>query len=446
MEIIIAGAGEVGTHLAKLLSKENHSITVIDKDAHKVHLLSSHSDVMGVVDNAVSFYVLKNAGIEDCDLFISVTENEETNITASILAKKLGAKKTIARIDNNEFLLEENKDIINELGIDSLIYPQKLASEEIIQLLKQTGSTETFDFSQGHLSLYTIKLEKGAPIIGKSLKEVSNESNDFDYRAIAIYRKSKTIIPNGKDIFQINDLVYVISNKSGVSSLMKSTGKEKIAIKNVMILGGSRIGKRTAKELQKKMNVKLIERDEEKSQELADVLNDTLVLNGDGSDTELLLEEGIKKMDAFIAVTDNSETNILSCLLAKRFGVKKTIAEIENIDFIDLAEDIGIDTIINKKLLAASKIYGYTISAEVSTVKCLTGTEAEVMEFIAHEGSKITNKPLAEVDFPSDAIIGGVTKGNISFIAKGDTIIEVNDRVVVFTLPEAIHKLEKFFK
>ena len=194
------------------------------------------------------------------------------------------------------------------------------------------------------------------------------------------------------------------------------------------------------------MNVKLIERNENKSRELADILSDTLVLNGDGSDTELLLEEGIKNMDAFIAVTDNSETNILSCLLAKRFGVKKTIAEIENIDFIDLAEDIGIDTIINKKLLAASKIYGYTISAEVSTVKCITGTEAEVMEFIARKGSKITNKPLSEVNFPDDAIIGGVTKGNNSFIAKGDTIIEANDRVVVFTLPEAIHKLEKFFK
>ena len=446
MEIIIAGAGEVGTHLAKLLSKENHNITLIDRNAHKVGLVSSHFDVMGVIDNVISFYALKRAGIKSCDLFISVTQNEETNITAAILAKKLGAKKTIARIDNNEFLHDSNKDIVTDLGIDSLIYPQKLAADEIIQLLKQTGSSETFNFSQGHLSLYTIKLEKDAPIIGKSLKEVSSESMEFDYRAIAIYRNSKTIIPNGDDIFTQNDLVYVISNKSGVSSLMKSTGKENIAIKNVMILGGSRIGKKTAKALQKKMNVKLIERDEKKSKELADILNDTLVLNGDGSDTELLLEEGIKKMDAFIAVTDNSETNILSCLLAKRFGVKKTIAEIENIDFIDLAEDIGIDTIINKKLLAASKIYGYTISAEVSTVRCLTGTEAEVLEFIAHEGSKITNKPLSKVNFPNDAIIGGVTKGNTSFIAKGDTIIEANDRVVVFTLPKAIHKLEKFFK
>ena len=446
MEIIIAGAGEVGTHLAKLLSKENHNITIIDKDNAKIKQVSSHLDIMGIVDNIISIEVLKRVGIKTADLFISVTENEETNITACILAKELGVKKTIARIDNNEFLLEKNKEIVDKLSIDSLIYPQKLASDEIIKLLKQTGTTETFEFSQGHLSLYTIKLDKDAPIVNKKLKDITNEKNEFDYRAVAIYRNSKTIIPNGEDIFKVNDLIYVISNKTGVSSLMQNTGKKKIDIKNVMILGGSRIGKKTAKELQKKMNVKLIERNEEKSIELADYLTDTLVLNGDGSDTELLLEEGVKKMDAFIAVTDNSETNILSCLLAKRFGVKKTIAEIENIDFIDLAEDIGIDTIINKKLLAASKIYGFTISAEVSTVKCLTGTEAEVLEFVAHENSKVVNKPLSEVDFPRDAIIGGIIKGNNSYIAKGDTIIEANDKVVVFTLPEAIQKLEKYFK
>jgi trk system potassium uptake protein TrkA len=446
MEIIIAGAGEVGTHLAKLLSKEKHNITIIDRDSTKIKQVIAHHDIMGVVDNAISFDVLKRVGIKTADLFIAVTENEETNITASILAKELGVKKTIARVDNNEFLLKKNKGIIAKLGIDSLIYPQKLAAEEIIKLLKQTGTTETFEFSKGHLSFYTIKLEKDAPIVNKKLKDITNEKQEFDYRAVAIYRNSKTIIPNGNDVFKVNDLIYVISNKTGVSSLMQSTGKKKIDIKNVMILGGSRIGKKTAKELQKKMNVKLIERSEKKCIELADYLTDTLVLNGDGSDTELLLEEGIKKMDAFIAVTDNSETNILSCLLAKRFGVKKTIAEIENIDFIDLAEDIGIDTIINKKLLAASKIYGYTISAEVSTVKCVTGTDAEVLEFVAHEGSKIINKPLSEIDFPDNAIIGGVTKGNNSYIAKGDTIIEVNDKVVVFTLPKAIHKLEQYFQ
>lgn len=446
MEIIIVGAGEVGTHIAKLLSKENHNIVLIDKDANKINMAMNHIDVMGIVDDALSFEVLKRIGIKKADLFISVTQNEETNITASIFAKKLGAKRTIARIDNNELLAKKNKSIISDLGIDNLIYPQKLAADEIIKLLKLTGSTETFEFSQGHLSLYTIKLDKNAPIINKTLKEVAMQQDVFDYRAVAINRDSKTIIPNGDNKFLLGDLVYVISNKSGVSALMKNTGKEKIEIKNVMILGGSRIGKRTAKELQKKFNVKLIERDESKCIELADQLNDTLILNGDGSDTELLLEEGIKNMDAFIAVTDNSETNILSCLLAKRFGVKKTIAEIENIDFIDLAENIGIDTIINKKLLAASKIYGYTISAEVSTVKCLTGTDAEVVEFVAHKDSKIVNVPLSKVAFPKNAIIGGVIKGNNSYIAKGDTVIEPGDKVVVFTLPQAIHKLEKFFK
>ena len=446
MKIIIAGAGEVGTHLAKMLSKEKHNIIVIDSNSKKLKLLENHTDVLGVADNAVSPSVLKDAGVSDADLFIAVTQSEETNITSSLLAKKIGAKQTVARIDNKEYLEKINNDIFKELGVDSLIYPQKLASEEIIELLKQSGISEKIDFYKDQLSLYVIKLEENAPILDKSLVEVSKMSVDLNYRAVAIYRNNETIIPKGDDVFKLNDLVYTISTKTGVKNLLEITGRKNVHIKNIMILGGSRIGKRLAKELQKNFTVKLIERDFDKCERLADELDNTLILNGDGSDTELLLEEGVKKMDAFIAVTENSETNILSCLLAKRFGVKKTIAEIENIDFIDLAEDIGIDTIVNKKLIAASHIFSYTLNAEVTSFKMLTGTDAEVLELIAHHDSKVVGKPLAEIKFPKNAIIGGIIRNNESIIAKGNTIINANDKVVVFSLPEAIKDIEKFFK
>ena len=446
MKIIIAGAGEVGTHLAKMLSKEKHDITVIDSDSKKLKLLENHTDVLGVADNAVSPSVLKDSGVDGADLFIAVTQNEETNITSSLLAKKIGAKQTIARIDNKEYLEKINKDIFQELGVDSLIYPQKLASEEIIELLKQTGISGKIDFYKDQLSLYVIKLEENAPILNKSLAEVSKMSANLNYRAVAIYRDNKTIIPKGEDVFKLNDLVYTISTKHGAKNLFEITGRKNVHIKNIMILGGSRIGKRLAKELQNNYAVKLIERDSDKCEKLADELDNTLILNGDGSDTELLLEEGVKKMDAFIAVTENSETNILSCLLAKRFGVKKTIAEIENIDFIDLAEDIGIDTIVNKKLIAASNIFTYTLSAEVTSFKMLTGTDAEVLELIAHTNSKVVGKPLSEIKFPKNAIIGGIIRNNESIIAKGNTIINPYDKVVVFSLPEAIKDIEKFFK
>ncbi len=446
MKIIIAGAGEVGTHLAKMLSKEKHDITVIDSNSKKLKLLENHTDVLGIADNAVSPSALKDSGVGVADLFIAVTQNEETNITSSLLAKKIGAKRTIARIDNKEYLEKINNDIFKDLGVDSLIYPQKLASEEIIELLKQTGISEKIDFYKDQLSLYVIKLEENAPILNKSLSDVSKMSVDLNYRAVAIYRDNKTIIPKGGDVFKLNDLVYTISTKIGVKNLLEITGRKNIDIKNIMILGGSRIGKQLAKVLQKNFTVKLIERDFDKCEKLADELDNTLILNGDGSDTELLLEEGVRKMDAFIAVTENSETNILSCLLAKRFGVKKTIAEIENIDFIDLAEDIGIDTIVNKKLIAASHIYSYTLSAEVTSFKMLTGTDAEVLELIAHVNSKIVGKPLSEIKFPSNAIIGGIIRDNNSIIAKGDTIINSNDKVVVFSLPDAIKDIEKFFK
>ena len=445
MKIIIAGAGEVGTHLAKMLSSELHDIIIIDNNEENVKGIDSNLDILTITGSATSFEILKEANIKKADLLIAVTHSEETNIACAILAKKLGARQTIARVDNPEYIRPVNKNHFTDLGIDYLIYPERIAAKEITGMVSQTGTSEIVDFTGGKLSLYVLKLEENAPVIGKTLTEVTDSIDEFDFRAVAITRNGHTIIPRGLDRFQINDLVYVVTNKAGISNVLKYSGKKKREVKNVMILGGSRIGKRTAQSLENRMNVKLIEKDKAECTLLADELNNTLVINGDGRDVEMLKEEGLSKMDTFIAVTGSSEVNLLSCLLAKKMGVKKTIAEIENIDYINVAESMGIDTIINKKLVTASRIFKFTMSAEVSTMKCLTGSDAEVLEFRVRANSKITKNRLKDLNFPKEAIVGGIIRGNNSFIAMGNTRIQADDRVVVFAMPSAVKKVETFF-
>ncbi len=446
MKIIIAGAGEVGTYLAKMLSIERHEISVIDTDNERLNNLDAHLEVLTLQGSSASIETLREAEVHKADLFISVTPTEELNITSCLLSKKLGAKKTIARIDNSEYLRNNHKELFLGMGIDSLIYPEQLAAKEVVGLLNQAATTEVVDFSGGKLSLIVVRLDENAPIINKSLLEATEMTGEMSYRAVAISRHGDTIIPRGNDVFKVNDVVYVITNQTGISKLMKFSGKENINIRNIMIVGGSRIGSQTARELQHKSNIKLIEVDRNKSFSLADKLEKTMVIRGDGSEIDLLIEEGIKEMDAFIAVTGNSETNILSCLQAKKLGVKKTIAEVENIEYIRLAENIGIDTMINKKFIAASHIFGFTMNAQVSSVKCLTGTDAEVLEIKPNENSIITQAPLNKIDFPKEALIGGIIRNKAGIIASGNTHIRQSDKVIVFTLPSVIQKVENLFK
>lgn len=445
MRIVVAGAGAVGSHLAKMLSQEHHDIILLDPDESKLRQVGANLDVMTRTGSATSIPDLLDTNIKKADLFISVAKTEEINITAAILGKRLGAKKTIARIDNQEYLYAKYREHFIDLGIDYMIYPEKIASREIVGLLHQTGSTDIADFSKGLLSLFAIKLEEDAPIIGKTLTQVMEEENKTDYRAVAVTQNGKTIIPNGEYKFEVGDLVYIISNQKDIDSLLTYSGKVQFDVRDIMILGGSKIGSLAAHELGSHHNVKLIEVDREKSYTLSNQLNNTLVINGDGRDYNLLMEEGLDKMDAFIAVTGDSEINILSSMLAKKLGVKKTIAEVENIDYIALAENMGIDTIINKKLISASRIFRFTTSENVSAVRCLTGTDAEVLEFIAESDSKITKGALNMINFPKDSMIGGIIRGDNSFIANGYTLIKPGDKVVVFALPSAISKVAKLF-
>ena len=445
MRIVIAGAGEVGSHLAKMLSNERHNISIIDPEESRLKPINASLDVMTYQGSATSVETLHNALGKKTDLFIAVAHLEDTNLTAAILAKRLGAIKTIARIDNREYLEHKTREFFKSLGIDSLIYPELIAAKEVLGLLHETGTTEFTEFSGGMLSLYVQKLEENAPVIDEQLKNVSLGRNKINYRAVAIKRNDETIIPRGEETFRKGDLVFVVSTKEGINDMMKFSGKENFVAKRIMILGGSRIGRRVAKSLQKECSIKLIDHDPAKCETLADELENTLIINGDGRDANLLIQEGIARKDVFVAVTGNSETNILACLLANKLGVKKTIAEVENVEYIRLAENSGIDTIINKKLSAASRIFRHTTNPNVTQVKCMTGTDAEALEYRVPEGSKIVKGKLRDINFPKGAIVGGGTRDGKPFIATGDTIIKPNDKVVVFTLPQAFDKMSKFF-
>lgn len=445
MNIIIAGDGEVGFHLAKMLNDENHDITIVDPHEDLLKMLESNTDILTITGDSTSVSVLHKAKVNKAGLFISVLHNEQTNLISCILAKKLGATRTIARINNTEYLKPSVKEIFQQQGVDELVCPESIAADEIIALLKQTAATEIYNFSHGRLSLFLIKLDENALVLNKTLNEVATENKGLDFRAVAIHRNSQTIIPTGDDKFMKNDLAYVITKPDGISKLLELGGKQRIEIEDIMIVGGGRIGRKTAARLENSIDIKLVEVDKERSQWLAYDLENTLVINGDARDIELLKEEGISETDAFIAVTNNSETNIITCLHATKLGVKRTIALVENLDYIDISQNIGINTIINKKLITASYIARFTMDAEVTSIKCLSGIDAEVLEFVAKPKSAITKSPIRKIKIPDGAIIGGIVRGKMSYIATGDLHIKEHDHVVVFALPKAIHKLDKLF-
>ncbi len=448
MKIIIAGAGEVGFHLAKLLSFESLNITLIDPSREALAHADTHLDIRVIRGDSTSIAVLKDAHVEDTDLVIAVTSSETTNITVCVLAKQLGAKRTIARISNTEFIDRKEEVGFTKFGIDELISPEALASDEIELLLNQSAFNESYEFEDGALTMIGLNLSRTSAFVGRSVKEVAKVYPDLKYVPIAIqrYGTQYTIIPRGGTQFKEGDQVYFTTVKKGDEQIFKLSGKSKQDIKNVMILGGSKIGYKTAKDLCKgHFNVKLIERSKDKAFEIADDIPGCLVINGDGRNVDLLLEESLEGMDAFIAVTGNSETNIMSCLVAKSKGVKKTIALVENMDYFQLSQSIGIDTLINKKLLAANNIFRYVRKGDVVAMTKLNNMNAELLEFKVSPNSKVCNKKIKDLDFPISAIIGGIVRGNTGIIALGDFEIKAGDKVVVCCLPQSIGKVEKLF-
>ncbi len=452
MKIVIAGAGDVGFHLAELLSFENQDIILIDTNQDVLDYASTHLDVLTIRGDSSSMKTLKEAEVGRTQLVLAVTTSEKNNLMTAILAKKLGARQTIARVKNSEYLEPEQRELFSTLGIDSLISPRQLAAREIKRLVNQCSFTDVFEFEGGKISLVGITLDQVSPLINQRLIEIYGNSNgnssseDPNYRPIAVLRGHRTIIPRGNTTLRKNDHVYFVAKTPDINCVEDFVGRQKIRIKNVMIVGGSDLAFETASMLEDEYHVTLIEQNKDRCKEMAEALHNTLIINGNVTDVDLQEEEGLRNMDAFIALTPNSETNIIASLMAKNRGVYKTIAQVENKEYTHISQNIGVDTLINKKLIAANNIFRYVRKGQVEAITSLHGVDAEVIEFVVHKNNRLTKKPLKDLNFPEEALIGGVIRGDESLIPDGNFQLQRNDKVIVFSLPEAISKLEKLFK
>ncbi len=446
MKIIIIGAKAIGSHLAKLLSRNNEDVTLIDEDGERLAQLASNYDILTMEANPCSLITMKDAGVKSADLFIAVTSSENLNVQACIMAKSLGAKKTVAKVDSKEYILEEFSQFYEKLGIDRIIYPELLAGKDISNGLKMSWVRQRWDVHDGALVMLGIKLREECTILNRPLRELCGP--DDPYHVVAIKRHNETIIPGGNDELQLYDLAFFMTTRQYISYIRKIVGKEQYAdVKNVMIMGGGKTAVRTIKELPEYMKAKIIEVDEERCEQLNDLLGDKcLVINGDGRDLSLLSEEGIMNTQAFVALTSNAESNILTCLAAKRLGVRKTVAVVEDLDYVSLAESLDIGTIINKKNIAASNIYQTMLDTNVRNVRFLTTANADVAEFIASKGSMVTRKAVKDLNLPRGMTIGGVVRDGEGMLVSGNTQIQEGDSVVVFVHDVNMKRVEKLFE
>src|SRR5690554_101252 len=444
MKILIAGAGAVGTHLARLLGQENHDITLMDADRERLSIIRDNSDIMTYIGNCTSLNDLAAAGVSNTDLFIGVTPEESKNITSCMLSSNLGAKKTLARIDNHEYLLPKNLEFFEKLGIQSMIYPELMAAREIVMAIKTPWTRFWWELCNGKVVLVGAKIRSNAPIINKRLNELTQENKQF--HIVSIKRGKETIIPQGNDQILANDILYFTTLRRQLDILPELLGKKSFETKRLMFMGGSRITMRTIQQLPQNIDIKIIEQDRERAEMLVEKCpSNVTVFVEDGRNTEFLIREGIAETDAFLALTANSEANILGCMMAKQYGVKKTVAEIENIDYISMAEQLDIGTVINKKLIAASAIYELLLKADASNIKNLTYADANVGEVIAKPNSKVTRKKIKDLKLSSDITFGALIRRGEPMLVDGNTRIEANDRVVVFFLNRSLKSIENLF-
>lgn len=443
MKILIVGAGEVGSHLATLLSREEQDIVLVDRDAAKLDPLDAKYNLLTICGSPTSFATLKEARAGKCDLFVAVTPFETDNITACTIAKAMGAKKTVARIDNFEYMMDEHRAFFRERGVDSVIYPEYYAAREILIALTHTWVRHWFEMWNGELILIGVKLRDNASIVGMKLRDFGASGHNFHVSAIR--RRHDTIIPGGDDVIMSDDIVYFMTRRENVDELRRICGKSESEIRNIMIMGGGRIAGRLCSMIGEKYKIKIIDSDNEVCMKLAERCPSAEVVCGDTRDNDLLIEEGISTTDAFLALSESSESNILACLTAKELGVNKTIAEVENIQYIGEAEALNIGTIVNKKLLAAGAIFQRMLDQDSSNAKCLALADAEVAEIEAKEGSKITRAAVKDLKLSHDMTIAGLIREGKGRLVDGNTIIRGGDRVVVFCLNGAIHKFEKLF-
>ena len=446
MKIVIAGAGDVGFHLAGLLATENQDIVVVDTDQDVLDYSGSHLDVLTVRGDATAISTLTRAQVGQADLMLAVTTSEKTNMVTAMLSKKLGCRRVIARVDNEEYLCEENVGTICSLGIDQIISPRQLAAEEILRLIKQCSFTDIFEFEEGKLKLLGITLDEGSPLNGVRLLDLEQADFKVGMHPIAILRGHQTIIPHGNTVLRSQDHVYFITRPGESKLLEEYVGKKSVKVKKIMILGGTELAISTAKLLQDEYKVTIVADGKKRCQYINERLHNTLVINGSYTNIDLLVEEGLDNMDALISLTSNSETNIISCLTARNHGVYKTIAQVENKEYTHISQNIGVDTLINKKLLAANSIFRHVRKGNIEAITSLQGVDAEVIEYVLTKSNQLTRKPLRALRFPETALIGGVIRGEETLIPDGDTQLQLGDKVIVFAQPAAIRRLEELFR
>jgi len=446
MKIVIAGAGAIGFHLAKLLEKENQDITLIDNNSEVLEGVANKLDVMTLHGNATSIDILKEAEVSKANLFIAVTTSQETNLLIAILAKQKGAKTTIARVSNPEFLNASQKSYFAKIGIDQIISPNHLASKEIKRLIERASLTDIFDFENGKISVAGFTIDGNSPLIGQPISSIDESQENFEYRGVALLRNHKTIIPKNHTILQKGDHLYLSIISQNVDNVLPFLGRQKKDIKKVMIVGDTTLALDTAKNLQNDYHVTLVVKNKSTAKRFLNSLEKTLIIIGDPGSKDLLEQEGLAHMDAFIAVTPNTEINILSSLLAEDSGVYKTIALVDNEVYTHISQNIGVDTIINKKLIAANNIFRYVRKGHIKAIAQLHGVDAEIIEFEITKENHVTRKTLGELNLRvSSIIIAGVVRGEQSIIPSKDFMLKKGDKVIVFALPESIKHVESYF-
>ncbi len=446
MRIVLGGAGAVGFHLAELLSKENHDITLVDFNEDILSRASEHLDVLTIEGDVASVKTLTLAEVHRAELYIAVTTSEKTNLLSCILAKQLGVKNTIARISNIEHLEQFNKERFKSMGVDALISPQLLAALEIERLLERASFTDLFEFENGKISVVGFTVDTSCPLVNLSLSEIDQSAGDFTFRGIALLREHQTLIPRSDTILRKGDHLYISTHKNSLEAARRFVGKQLKPIKNVMIIGGTSLALRTAQRIENDYSVTIVIEDESTAKQFAQVLNRSLIIHADTSDVDALREENLEHMDAFVALTPVSETNIITSLMAEELGVYKTIALVENVNYTHISQNIGIDTIINKKLIAANNIFRYVRKGKVEAIASLHGVNAEIIEYEIHKENRLVKKEIRELHFPEKCIIAGIVRGEKSFVPTGDTVFQKGDKVIILALPEAIGRVEKIFK
>jgi len=445
MKIIIIGAGEVGFNIAQRLSEENHDVVVIEKDPNKIRHIQNVIDVQAILGSGTNASTLGGAGIKESDIIVAATDSDEVNLIACFYAQYLTdyiAK--IARVRNPDYM--EHREIFNQdfLNIDLLINPESEMVASMLRLTEVPAASEVIDFVDGRVKLIGITIKDDSPLVGRKLSSFT----DLEHIILigVIVRGEEVIIPKGQDTIQPNDLIYCVARREEVPNIFRLLNLREEGLSRLMIVGGGETGLALATSLDTTtINTKIIERDGQRCLELAEKLENVVVLNGDGTDRELLMEENVADVDIMVAVTGDEENNVLISLLGKALGAKKTVTRIGKLSYIPLVSAIGIDTVVSPRLSAIRAILQYIRKGKVISVAPLKGEGAEAIEFEALETSDIVNTPLSKVKFPKEAIVGAIVRGEEVIIPRGHNVIKPHDHLIIFALKGAIRKLEKLF-